>query len=79
MDDRNIEQLLEKSAIRDFRLECLIKWGPKRSQAIVRDTAALLRKRLEEIPPETGEAARRKARRWRRSPPSCGERPGKRA
>lgn len=58
MDTTAAEELLEKSAIRDFRLACLLRWGPEKSRAIIRDTGERLRKRIEEIPEDTGDAVR---------------------
>lgn len=58
MDATAAEELLEKSAIRDFRLACLFKWGPEKSKAIIRDTGKRLERLAAELPADTDEKIR---------------------
>lgn len=58
MDTTAAEELLEKSAIRDFRLACLLRWGPDKSRAIIRDTGKRLESLTAELPADTDEKVR---------------------
>lgn len=58
MDTTTAEEFLEKSAIRDFRLACLLRWGPEKSRAIIRDTGKRLESLVAELPADTDEKVR---------------------